>query len=56
VIGRMVDERVLQQAVKRIVAAAQPSRVILFGSQGRGDADSGSDLDLMLIKPDVADK
>jgi predicted nucleotidyltransferase len=52
----MIDERILEQAVKRIVEAAQPSRVILFGSQGRGDADAGSDLDLMVIKPQVADK
>ena len=52
----MIDERILQQAVKRIVEVAQPSRVILFGSHGRGDADAGSDLDLMVIKPRVADK
>ena len=30
--------------------------MILFGSYGRGDADAGSDLDLMVIKPEVADK
>jgi predicted nucleotidyltransferase len=52
----MIDERTLQEAVKRIVAAAQPSRVILFGSYGRDDADPGSDLDLMVIKPHVPDK
>ncbi len=52
----MVDEQTLQQAVKRIVAAAQPTRVILFGSHGRGDADAGSDLDLLVIKPHVPDK
>ena len=52
----MIDERILQRAVKRIVAAAQPSRVILFGSHGRDDADAGSDLDLMVIKPRVGDK
>ena len=52
----MIDERTLQQAVKRIVAVAQPNRVILFGSYGRGDADAGSDLDLMVIKPQVVDK
>jgi predicted nucleotidyltransferase len=49
----MIDEQALQQAVARIVAAAQPSRVILFGSYGRGDADEGSDVDLMVIKPRV---
>jgi predicted nucleotidyltransferase len=52
----MIDERTLQEAVERIVAAAQPSRVILFGSYGRDDADPGSDLDLMVIKPHVPDK
>lgn len=52
----MIDEQILQQAVKRIVAAAQPSRVILFGSHGRDQADAGSDLDLMVIKPQVPDK
>jgi predicted nucleotidyltransferase len=52
----MIDEHILQQAVKRIVAAAQPSRVILFGSHGRGDADAGSDVDLMVIKAQVPDK
>jgi predicted nucleotidyltransferase len=49
----MMDEQTLQQMVKRIVAAARPSRVILFGSYGRGDADAGSDLDIMVIQPEV---
>ena len=52
----MIDERTLQQVVERIIAAARPSRVILFGSYGRGDADEGSDLDIMVIKPQVSDK
>ncbi len=51
----MIDEQTLQEIVRRIVAAAQPSRVLLFGSYGRGDADAGSDLDLMVIKPEVSD-
>jgi len=52
----MIDEQTLQEAVERIVAVAQPTRVILFGSYGRGDAEAGSDLDLMVIKPEVSDK
>jgi len=46
----MIDEQTLHEVVERIVAAAQPSRVILFGSYGRGDADQDSDLDLMVIE------
>lgn len=52
----MIDEQTLREIVRRIVQAAQPSRVILFGSYGRGDADAGSDLDLMVIKPEVSDQ
>jgi predicted nucleotidyltransferase len=52
----MLDEKTLQQAVDRIVAAAKPSRVIVFGSYGRGDASEDSDLDLMVIAPEVENK
>ncbi|MFS8907382.1 nucleotidyltransferase domain-containing protein [Synechococcus sp. B60.1] len=51
----MIDEQALQEIVQRIVAVAQPSRVLLFGSYGRGDADAGSDLDLIVIEPEVSD-
>nr|VFK62248.1 MAG: Nucleotidyltransferase domain-containing protein [Candidatus Kentron sp. UNK]VFK70382.1 MAG: Nucleotidyltransferase domain-containing protein [Candidatus Kentron sp. UNK] len=47
----MIDERTLRRIVTRIVAVARPSRVILFGSYGRGDPNEGSDVDLMVIKP-----
>lgn len=49
----MIDEQILQRAVGRIIETVHPSRVILFGSQGRGDADEGSDVDLMVVKPRV---
>jgi predicted nucleotidyltransferase len=55
-VGLMIDEQVLQQVVKRIVAASKPSRVIVFGSYGRDSADEDSDLDIMVIKPEVANK
>jgi uncharacterized protein len=48
-----IDEYTLQDVVTRVVAAAKPSRVILFGSYGRGDADADSDLDIMVIEPRV---
>ena len=52
----MLDEQTLQQTVDRIVAAAKPSRVIVFGSYGQGDASEDSDLDLMVIAPEVENK
>ena len=39
----------VQSAVERIVAVAQPLRVIAFGSRARGDHRQDSDLDLAVI-------
>lgn len=39
-------------AVKLAVEVAQPSRVILFGSWARGEAQWDSDLDLAVLLPD----
>ncbi|GAB4495033.1 MAG: nucleotidyltransferase domain-containing protein [Anaerolineales bacterium] len=49
----MLDEQVLQKIVRRVVEAVNPSRVILFGSQARCEADEQSDIDLMVLKPEV---
>src|SRR4030067_140754 len=53
---QMISESTIQQAVARLVAAANPSKVILFGSYARGDATEDSDLDLMVIEPQLKDK
>ena len=42
-----------EAALERIVAVAQPDRVILFGSAARGDAGPHSDLDFLVIKRGV---
>jgi len=52
----MIEEADVQRAVERIVMAARPNRVIVFGSYGRGDADDASDLDIMVVQPDVTDR
>jgi predicted nucleotidyltransferase len=37
-------------------SAGSPVRVILFGSHVRDEARAGSDLDFLVIKPDVPDR
>lgn len=46
----MIDERAMRQIVQRIVAMTRPRRVILFGSNGRGDAREDSEIDIILKK------
>jgi predicted nucleotidyltransferase len=43
-------------AVKRIADAAQPEQILIFGSHARGEARDDSDLDLLVIETDVADR
>ena len=47
--------RIISTMVDRIVVRFQPLRVILFGSHARGTATSGSDVDLLVVLPDVRD-
>lgn len=46
----------LPAVVDRIVRGFHPLRIILFGSHARGDAASDSDLDLLVVLPEVGDK
>lgn len=50
--GTVISEDTIAQAVATLVAAANPKRIVLFGSYARGDADEGSDLDLMVVSAD----
>lgn len=46
----------IREAVARLSADPRTQRIILFGSQARGDADAGSDIDLLVIESEVADR
>jgi len=51
-----VSEDIVQTIVKRIVERFQPLRIVLFGSHARGEAGKWSDVDLLVVLPEVADK
>jgi predicted nucleotidyltransferase len=42
--------KILQDIIRRIVDAADPDRIILFGSSARGSMGPQSDIDLLVIK------
>ena len=44
------DPAVLADIVKRIVRAAGPEKIVLFGSAARGEMGPNSDIDLLVIK------
>lgn len=50
--GKKVNTRTLiTRMVKRIVKKFHPEKIILFGSQARGDAGPNSDVDLLIVLP-----
>ena len=53
----MLNPAQLVQAAERVaLAATRPATVIVFGSYARGDATEASDLDLVVIEPELPDK
>jgi len=53
----MIDQATIQKAVDLLLRSAPVgSRVILFGSYARGEADPGSDVDFLIVEPEVKDR
>lgn len=46
----VIDEVVLKEITRRLVQAAEPDRIILFGSRARGDHRPDSDVDFLIVK------
>lgn len=44
-----VNNKILRDVTRRIVASVNPRRVLLFGSAARGEMKSESDLDVLVI-------
>ena len=47
----MEEQALLDEMVRRLVAAGNPQKIVLFGSRARGDAAPESDYDLLLVEP-----
>jgi predicted nucleotidyltransferase len=53
---RVVDEGLIEEAGRRLAAAAPDAQVILFGSHARAEANSQSDIDFLVVEPEVANE
>ena len=49
--ARNSTKQYIQQMVERIAGQFHPEKIILFGSHARGNADSDSDVDLLIVMP-----
>ena len=45
-----LDANLIQEIVRRVVEAAHPEKIVLFGSRARGDHRPDSDVDLLIIQ------
>lgn len=46
----MLNQKIIDEIIKRIVAVAHPQKIILFGSHARDNAGESSDVDLLVVK------
>ena len=45
-----IDETLVREIVRRILGAAKPDRIILFGSAAAGSMTRDSDIDLLILE------
>ena len=53
---KRIPMRTIQAIVRHIAEKFAPEQIILFGSHARGDAGPESDIDLLVVFPQVANK
>jgi len=51
-----IDESLVEEIVRRVLAAAAPDKIILFGSAATGGMTRDSDIDLLVVEKDPGDR
>ena len=51
-----VDQALITEIVRRILAIARPDKIILFGSAATGNMTRDSDIDLLIVEPTPGDQ
>ncbi len=51
-----IDESLVKEIVRRILAVAAPDKIILFGSAATGGMTRDSDIDLLIVERDPGDR
>ena len=51
-----MDVETIKRLTELLIEAAKPNRIIMFGSQARGEAGDDSDLDVMVVEETVSDR
>ena len=51
-----INEKTIEDIVRRILSVAEPDKIILFGSASTGRMTRDSDIDLLIVEPDTSDQ
>ncbi len=52
----MLNQKTLKGAVSAIIDVANPSKILMFGSYARNEADEDSDLDILVIESEAVNR
>ena len=51
-----IGEDLIEEIVRRVLSVATPDRIILFGSAVSGEMTRDSDIDLLIVEPQIKDR
>lgn len=52
-IDRALPQQVIDEIVRRVLSVCKPDRIILFGSAATGEMTRDSDIDLLIVEPEL---